>query len=329
MSRILPVVLAGGAGTRLWPLSTRVEPKPLLDLLGNGPMLITTLQRLEGLAHDPGFVVGPAQMAPHLRSMVQSFGLVATVVAEPAARSTAPALLAAAALADDDDVLVVLPADHHVADAAAFVVALNHAVDEARRGHLVLLGVVPTRPEPGFGHIQVRPRRSGPAQAVVAFVEKPDAVRAAAWAADGEHLWNSGIFVVQVGVLRSRAMEKLPAAFDAVDLAVADGQRTPGIFFLGAPFAGAPSVSIDVGLAETWENARVVPLDAGWSDLGTFRALRDALPKDVDGNATRGEVRLHRCRGVLAYATTSALVVEGLTDVAVVSTLFGTRVIAL
>ncbi len=329
MSRILPVVLAGGAGSRLWPLSTPEHPKPLLDLLGHGALLVTTLQRLAGLAHDPGFVVGSASLAPRLRALLDAHGLRATVVAEPAPRSTAPALLAAAALADDDDVLVVLPADHHVADAAAFVVALNHAVDEARRGHLVLLGVVPTRPEPGFGHIQVRPRRSGPAQAVVAFVEKPDAVRAAAWAADGEHLWNSGIFVVQVGVLRSRAMEKLPAAFDAVDLAVADGQRTPGIFFLGAPFAGAPSVSIDVGLAETWENARVVPLDAGWSDVGTFRALREALPQDADGNAVRGEVTLHRCRRVLAYSTAGPLVVEGLADVAVVQTPLGTRVVPL
>lgn len=317
--RIVPVVLAGGAGTRLWPLSTPERPKPLLDLLGEGPMLAVTVRRLDGLGAAAPLVVGSATLAPALRATLDAAGLGGTVVAEPAPRATASALCAAAALCDDEDLLVVLPADHHVADAHAFRTALGMALRHARRGSFALLGVRPDRVEPGFGHVRAGPLDDG-AHRVLAFVEKPPPARAAALTADGRHLWNAGVFVVRVDVVRALALRLLPDVFDAVEQAVADAHRAPGVLSLGAAFARAPAVSIDEGLAERVDDAVVVPLDAGWSDVGTFRALHAALPHDAAGNAVRGDVVLEDCRDCLALALDGPLVLRRQRGVLVVRT---------
>jgi mannose-1-phosphate guanylyltransferase len=288
-TRVTPVILCGGAGTRLWPLSRAARPKQMLDLTGGGTMLALTARRVGDAAlYGPPLVVGAADQAD---AIAGEAGEGATLILEPAARNTAPAIALAALNAAPDAVLLVLPSDQHVADDAGFDAAVRRALPLALDGWIVTFGMAPDRPETGYGYIKRGEALGEGLFAVDRFVEKPDAATAAAWLAEGGYDWNGGIFLMRadalIAGLATHAPDILAAARAAVAGQQADGARlSPD----AAAFAAAPSISIDYALMEKARKVAVAPVSIGWSDIGGFAALRDIMARDAAGNALAGDV---------------------------------------
>lgn len=311
--RVVPVVLSGGSGTRLWPLSTPERPKQLHALVGDEPMLVETIRRLDGLDVGPPIVVCGAAHADGVREVLEGFD--ATIVVEPVGRNTAPAIAVAAHLVDPDDVLVVLPADHVIADAAAFRSAVGAATAIAGAGgHLVTFGIVATRPATGYGWIEPGDAVDG-ARHVASFREKPTAAIAEEYLANG-WLWNSGMFCFTAG----RFLEEL--ARHRPDVASAVSVDLSG-------YEDVPSVSVDYAVMEPTDRAVVVPLDAGWSDVGSWSSLWEALPKDEHGNAVVGHAVLEDTTGSLVVSEGPPVAVIGQHDAAVIAGPHGVAVIPL
>ena len=279
------VILAGGSGTRFWPLSRARRPKQFLPLVGGEPLLRGAFGHLKALTKAERILtVCGATHATPLRQCLPELPR-ANVLVEPCARNTAPALALAVREAlrrDPSAVLVVLPADHHVAKPKPFRSALKQAIAAARKGAIVTIGITPTRPETGFGYIRLKAKPGAEADlAVESFVEKPDGELARTYVESGEYLWNAGIFVAAAQTLREAYERHLPevgALFGARG-AKASLKRT---------FERLPSVSIDVGIAERADNLRVVRSDCGWSDLGSFVSLADVSALDAHGNVVQG-----------------------------------------
>lgn len=286
--RVTPVILCGGAGTRLWPLSRAARPKQMLDLTGGGTMLALTARRVGDAAlYGPPLVVGAAAQADAIAAEVEG----ATLILEPSARNTAPAIALAALNAAPDAVLLVLPSDHHVADPAGSDAAVRRALPLARDGWIVTFGMTPDRPETGYGYIRRGEELGEGLFAVDRFVEKPDAATAAAWLAEGGHDWNGGIFLLRADTLIEGLTAHAPDILAAARAAVA-GQRVEGARISpdAAAFAAAPSISIDYALMEKAKKVAVAPVAIGWSDIGGFAALRDIMARDAAGNAIAGDV---------------------------------------
>ena len=350
---VQPVVLAGGSGTRLWPLSREHCPKQLIDLLDGESLLEATVRRLDGVYTQAGSAIRKAApivvSSEELRLMtadgLSRSGLPARVVLEPVARNTAPALTLAAlvarsaqqtaltsddagAVCDSDPILVAMPADHLIADRAAFAAALEEAVAYAARGAIVTLGVPPQRAETGYGYIGagVALGASG-ARRIERFVEKPDAELAASYLACGDYLWNSGIFVARASVwlaaiahCRPAIAAQCAAAFEA---AVVDADGT--VHLDAGAFAMCPSDSIDYAVMESvGSDARlagvVVPLVAGWSDVGAWDAVWQASNKDASGNVARGRVMLEDVTDTFAHSDGRLVACVGVHGVVVVET---------
>lgn len=323
---IVPVILCGGSGTRLWPLSRTAYPKQLLGLTGEHSLLQATLLRLGGLAPrlaDP-LVVCNAAHRFLVSSQLQALGISgARLILEPVGRNTAPAVglaaLEAAASGGDDVLLLVLPADHVVTRPEAFVAAVQAALPAARAGGLVTFGVPPTRPETGYGYIQAGPEELPGVRAIRRFVEKPDAATAADYVAAGDYLWNSGMFL-----FTARAWQEALATH-APDIAAAvqglPRQRSGDTVTVDASaFGTCRAESIDYAVMERTTRGAVVPLDAGWDDVGSYPALRDVSPRDAAGNALRGDVLALDSRGCYLRADSRLLGVVGLDDCIVVET---------
>ncbi|MCS2608812.1 mannose-1-phosphate guanylyltransferase/mannose-6-phosphate isomerase [Halomonas dongshanensis] len=320
---IQPVILSGGSGTRLWPLSRESMPKQYLELCGEGSLLQQTLARLAPLGAKEPIVMGhQAQrflMAEQLREKAPE----ARFVLEPEGRNTAPAIACAAllALADGDDpVLLVLPADHGIDDTARFCASVRQAEPLAQTGHLVTFGVTPTHPETGYGYIACGEALEGGFR-VERFIEKPDVERAKALLEEGAHLWNSGMFLFKA----SRYLEELsrlqPDMLKACEEAVANAHEDLDFLRLGeAAFCASPSDSIDYAVMEQCHTAAVVPLQAAWSDIGSFRALWETLEKDAVGNAQRGDVWLEDTRDSLVLAEHRLVATLGVDNLVVVET---------
>ncbi|MFM0737922.1 mannose-1-phosphate guanylyltransferase/mannose-6-phosphate isomerase [Paraburkholderia xenovorans] len=338
---VVPVVLAGGAGTRLWPISREHHPKQLASVIGEETLLEATLRRASGIAAfaatravaTPLVICGEEHRHITARQLAQS-GFDATIVVEPARRDTAPALSIAASLArveHGDAVLVVMPADHTIDDAKAFHRALDLAIGYARLGCIATLGVTPTRADPGFGYLRIGDavRAEGVEGGVRldGFVEKPTPEIAAQYIQAGCYLWNSGIYVVRASVWLAAVEQLAPAMYAACDRAVTEGRRD-GVSFRPArdAFQASPSDSIDYAVMERlagWPggpDAVAVPLDAGWSDLGSWSAVWEALDKDADGNAGRGRVMFEGATGCYAHSEGRLVACVGVTNVAVVET---------
>jgi mannose-1-phosphate guanylyltransferase/mannose-6-phosphate isomerase len=326
---IVPVILSGGAGSRLWPLSRALYPKQLLALLGEATLLQETAARLraEPDVSEPMVICNEDHRFLVAEQLRNCGCQAATVVLEPAARSTAPAVAAAALVAIEagdgaDPTLAVMPADHAIGNLDRLRAAMRVAVAQAEAGRLAIFGIVPTGPETGFGYIHA-PGWSAIADAgrVEKFVEKPDLPDAERYVASGDYLWNSGIFVFRA----SRYLEELtrfaPEMVDACRRAVAAAVREKDFVRLDADaFAEAPSDSVDYAVMEKTEDAVVVPLDAGWTDIGSWDALYEASSKDGAGNVRVGDVVALDCEGSFLHSSGRLVAALGLRDLVVVDT---------
>lgn len=335
MHTIVPVVLAGGSGTRLWPLSRALYPKQFLALAGTQTLFQQAVSRLTGLADAdiavaPPVVVGNEEHRFMLLDQLREIGVAAgALLLEPSGRNTAPALTLAALASqsgDADPILVVTPADQAITDATAFRVALQRAVGAAADGSLVTLGIVPDRPETGFGYIHSS--GSGDVRTVRAFVEKPDLETARRYLAGGEHLWNSGMFVLRASAWLAALQHFRPDIAAATATAWA-GRSADAAFVRPdkAAFAAIPSESIDYavmepcpGDARAGRAVRMVPLAAGWSDLGAWEAVWQVSARDAQGNASHGDTLIEDSRNTLVHATSRLVSVVGLDNVIVVET---------
>ena len=333
---IQPVIMAGGSGTRLWPLSRAQHPKQFLVLQGNQSLFQQATRRLAALGAPDIAVAAPCIVGNEehrflVLDQLRELGLPpATVLLEPSGRNTAPAMTLAALFAAQegaDPVLVVSPADQTVTDDAAFVAALQRAVRAAAGGSIVILGVTPDRPETGFGYIRTSAAGdAGGERAVAAFVEKPDLATAQAYVAAGDHCWNSGMFVVRASVWLAALEQFRPDIAAASRVAWAAKSLDASFVRPGRDaFAAIPSESVDYAVMEKCPGTahfdlRMVPLDAGWSDLGAWDAVWQVSAKDDSGNASVGDALVSDSRNTLVHATSRLVGVVGLNDVVVVET---------
>ncbi|WP_302058919.1 mannose-1-phosphate guanylyltransferase/mannose-6-phosphate isomerase [Paraburkholderia sp. CNPSo 3274] len=350
---VQPVVLAGGSGTRLWPLSREHCPKQLIDLLDGESLLEATVRRLDGVFLHAGaslpaahtavrkaapFVVSSEDLRHLTADRLGRSGMAARFVLEPLARNTAPALtaVALAARGDGDPVLVAMPADHLIADGAAFAAALEEAVTHAARGAIVTLGVPPQRAETGYGYIGagLSLGNSG-ARSIEHFVEKPDAERAASYVASGNYLWNSGIFVVRASVWLAAIAHSRPLIASqcavAFERACVDADGT--VHLNRDALAACPSDSIDYAVMESvGVNAQlagvVVPLRSGWSDVGAWDALWQVSKKDENGNVARGRVLFEDAADTFVHSDGRLVACVGVRDMVVVETADAVLVVA-
>ena len=327
MSRIVQVVLSGGSGTRLWPLSREHYPKQLLALTGELTVLQETAMRLDGAAEQtPALVVCNEEhrflVAEQLRQIDR---MPQDILLEPFGRNTAPALtLAALAITtrDPSAIMLVMPADHVIRDRVAFHAAVKKGREEALAGRLVTFGIVPNQPETGFGYIRKGSMLpSAGAYKVENFVEKPDFATARAYLASGEYLWNSGIFMLTA----SRWLEEIkrfrPDISDACMSAWRDGKRDMDFFRIDKEaFGRCPSESIDYAVMEKTDNAVVIPLNAGWSDIGSWSSLWEVSERDADGNVQQGDVMALDTHNALLIAKHRFVAAVGLENVIVVET---------
>jgi mannose-1-phosphate guanylyltransferase/mannose-6-phosphate isomerase len=330
---LAPVILAGGAGTRLWPLSREHYPKQLIDLLGTDTLLQATVRRTEGLAAShamsaPIIVCGSEHRFATAQQL-RGYGADPSFILEPTRRNTAPALtLAAAMLAagGNDAVIIAMPADHAITDVHAFERAIAVAARHAARGAVVTMGVPPTRPDTAFGYIRRGESADDGAHMVEFFVEKPPVEAAIRYVDTGVYWWNCGIFVVLASVWLDMMKVLQPRMFDACMAAFESGKRE-GVFFYpdAEAFAKGPSGSIDYAIMERLVDedlapAVVVPLDAGWSDLGSWDAVWEALEKDADGNVAKGRVIFEGATSTFAHAQGRLVACVGVNDIVVVET---------
>ncbi len=322
MTQLQPVLLSGGSGTRLWPLSREAYPKQFLALAGEHTMLQDTWLRVAPLASLAPVVVANEEHRFLAGEQLRQVGVDgAAIVLEPVGRNTAPAIAAAAlqATADGSDpLLLVLPSDHVVRDAAAFQAAVREAMPSAEAGALVTFGIVPEAPETGFGYIQAGAGEG--VRQVLRFVEKPDAATAQQYLDAGGYYWNSGMFLFRA----SRYLEELgrfrPDMLDAVRKAF-DGAARDGDFVRldRDAFAASPSDSIDYAVMEKTDRAMVLPVDIGWNDVGSWSALWAVSEQDADGNAHNGDVVTIDSRGSYVWSRRMVALV-GVDDLVVVET---------
>lgn len=320
VTAIHPVILCGGGGTRLWPVSRKALPKPFLPLLGEETLFEQAVRRVAGDDRfAPPMVVAGADHADLIEAQLGPASA-ARLVIEPAAKNTAPAIALAAALLPDDAVMLVCPSDHHIADSDAFRAAALAAAALAREDHLVSFGIAADRPETGYGYL----RRGAPlagGYVIREFVEKPDRARAEAYLASGEYSWNGGIFAFRAGHLLAELAAHRPDMARLVAEAVEGGQWEGARFHPApAPFAAIAGDSIDYAVMENTARAAMVPADMGWSDIGNWAALAEALAGEADGlgNVRRGPVDLVDCRDVFATTDGPRISAVGLEGVCIV-----------
>ncbi|MDE0420349.1 MAG: mannose-1-phosphate guanylyltransferase/mannose-6-phosphate isomerase [Gammaproteobacteria bacterium] len=293
---ILPVVLAGGAGTRLWPLSRELEPKQFHRLLGEETLLQQTLGRLARLGGRPPVVVCNDEHRAIVADQCRDCGIEPdAMVLEPVSRNTAPAVALAALNAGargDDPVLLVTPADHHIGDEPAFAAAVGRAVPFARDGGIVVFGIPPTHPATGYGYIKTGPGLAGDGRGatVAAFSEKPTRTRAEHYLAEGGWYWNSGMFLVRTSVYLDELKAHRPDIHQACVRAGTNRRAGTQWHLAGNTFEQCPGESIDRAIMEKTRKGVVVPADMGWSDIGDWTSLAEVLAKDDHGNTGDGDV---------------------------------------
>lgn len=323
---IHPVILCGGIGSRLWPLSRKQKPKPFLPLLGPRSLFEQAIGRV---AEDAGFsapMIVAAEVHADLIEAQMGRAADYRLVVEPCARNTAPAIALAAALLPRDAIMLVCPSDHHIADEAAFRRAAKAAARLAAGNHLIAFGIAATHPETGYGYIQQGAPLDG-GFVVAKFFEKPDLARAQEYVASGDYCWNGGIFAFRAGHLLDELAQHRPMMAELVARAAADGRQDGTRFHpAAAAFAAIAGESIDYAVMENTATAAMVPVEMGWSDIGNFAALQDALAAmpqhdDAAGNVVlngHGDIDLDGCRNVLAISDGPRISAIGLENLCII-----------
>ncbi len=324
------VLLSGGGGTRLWPVSTETRPKQFLRLFGELSLFQLTLERVKDCGITDIHVVTNAAYAHDVRNQAQERGIAVSLILEPMRRDSAPAI--AAGLAElkaefgPEAVAVVLPCDHLIPNHATFAEALRDAVAAARAGSLVTFGIKPTSPSTEYGYIrqgEALPLASDVFRAA-AFREKPDLATAQGYLASGDYHWNSGMFVFRVSDFAREARLHMPAIWDAAREAVALGQKTSHLLRLHADaFGQAETISIDYALFEKSDTVALLPRQFAWSDVGNWASVFAALPHDADGNAAGGYAEIHESSNTLAYGEGMRVITLGLNDMVVIASAEG------
>jgi len=324
---LVPVIMAGGTGSRLWPTSRELKPKQFLPLVNEGrSMLQATVERLDGLDTAPLIVICNEEhrflAAEQLRT--SAAGQQVTLILEPVGRNTAPAIALAALQVQrhsPEAVLLVLAADHLIRDVHAFQAAVKQAQPLAEGGKLVTFGVVATHPETGYGYVERGAALPEGGFEVSRFVEKPDARTAQTYLDSGNYYWNSGMFLVGAQRYLDELTRWQPAMVAACRQAMAGSQTDLDFVRVGkAAFQACPADSVDYAVMEKTADAAVMPLDAGWSDVGSWSALWDVSAKDAQGNACRGDVLQHDCRNTLVFAEGRLVTTVGVDELVVVET---------
>ena len=329
---MIPVILSGGSGSRLWPLSRSMRPKQFLGVTDTLSLFQLTLKRLEGAnGKSPvhPIIVANADHRFLVGEQCREMGVTpADILLEPVARNTAPAIAAAAfaalatAAKGEDPVLLVLPSDHVFADVPAFHRAVAVGVKAAEAGGMVTFGIVPTHAETGYGYVKAaQPLNPEKAVPVEKFVEKPDLATAQAYIQDGGYTWNSGMFMFKASVFLEELATCNPAMHAACQAAWKASKKDFEFVRLDPEaFAKCPSDSVDYAVMERTKNAVVVPLDAGWNDVGAWSAVWQVLPQDAQGNAVRGDVILHDTSNSYVHADRRLVSLIGVQDLVVVET---------
>lgn len=323
-AEIVPVILCGGSGTRLWPRSRAARPKPFLPLVGERTLFEATLARCAGEGFAAPLVVTGAGHLGHVEAQLSTEFAGAGVIVEPAARNTAAAIALAALRLPAAAVMLVCPSDHHIGDAAGFQSTARAAAALARDGRLVAIAIRATAPEPGFGYIERGEPLGEAGYSIARFIEKPSRERAAQLLGQGGHFWNGGIFAFTAGSFLAELERHRPRLAAAVRDAVAAGRSDGRRFHPAAEaFATIESESIDYAVMENTDRAAMVEADMQWSDIGNWQALHQALDRDEHGNAVQvgggpGRAELVECRNVLVSSDGPRVSVIGATDLVVV-----------
>jgi mannose-1-phosphate guanylyltransferase len=317
---IKAVVMAGGSGTRLWPLSRAGHPKQFLALNGEDTMLQATLKRLEGLNVGSSVTICNEEHRFFVAEQLREINKLGSIILEPIGRNTAPAIALAAFAAEDDPLLLVLAADHVIQNEPAFIQAVTEALPLAEAGKLVTFGIVPNVPHTGYGYVK-KGREVKGGFVVDRFVEKPSSDVAQEYLDSGDYLWNSGMFLFRA----SRYLEELKRyrldIFDACEISMADVQHDLDFIRVNKDsFAACPSDSVDYAVMEKTADAVVVPMDAGWSDIGSWSSLWDVSKKDKNGNVSHGDVLLHNTKNSFVRTDGKLVATIGVDDLVIVST---------
>lgn len=325
-ANLYPVVLSGGSGSRLWPLSRGLFPKQLLALAGENSLIQETVLRAQAIDCHPPVIICNAEHRFLIAEQMRAAGVnLARIVLEPAGRNTAPAVAVTALMVaekDPDGIMLVMPADHVVRNRTKFAAAVAEAVKAAERGFLVTFGITPGAPETGYGYVQ----RGSPLEkltstfAVKRFVEKPDAATAISYLAAGDYSWNSGMFVFKASTFLEELEKLEPDMLANCRAAVAQGKPDLDFFRLAPePFQACKSISIDYAVMERTSRAAVVPVEMGWSDIGSWESLWDTAAQDEAGNVIKGDVLHHGARNSYLRSEGPMVAAVGLEDVVVVA----------
>lgn len=321
---IIPVILSGGGGTRLWPMSTAERPKQFLALTGDDTMFQMTMARVTDRSRfDPPIIVANAAHAELVENQMADMGIGdGMIFYEPCARSTAPAIaLAALAAVQKGAPLLVMPSDHIIADVPAFHSAIATALPLVEQGWLITFGIEPTGPETGYGYIRIGEAITEGVARVESFVEKPDAATAQKMLDAGNHAWNGGIFLFRADIYLENLEKLAPEMLAATKAAFQKGERRGNAIYPDLQqFAASPSDSIDYAVMEKAERVAVVPVAMGWSDVGSWDALYEIGDKAENGNRINGPARLIESQGNLIYSDGIRISAAGIEDLIIVAT---------
>jgi mannose-1-phosphate guanylyltransferase len=323
---VVPLILAGGQGTRLWPMSRAARPKQFLALTGQTSLFQQTLQRVDDPRYAPAVVITNSEYRFIVGEQATELGIaLSSVLLEPVARNTAVAIAAAAAHVAEqfgpDALIHVLPSDHDVSVDEGYWLAVDQAAQAAACGQLVTFGIKPTHPETGFGYVKSDAGVGGGARPVERFVEKPDAERATQMLEEGGYLWNSGMFLLGAGRFLAETDRLAPETFKAARDAVHSAREDLDFIRLDeTAFARAPNISVDYAIFEKTDCVSVVAVDFAWSDLGSWDAVWKSGEQDQEGNVAQGQVTLSETANSLVISDQAHVAVHGLDDVAVIAT---------